>query len=71
MPISKKLEEYEKLIDKSKKDLDLLYKETIPKIANLTEQEMQLEMKKAAFYRQFNQKESEDKQQSSQHSSRK
>lgn len=70
MEVSKKFEYFDKLLEKSKKDLDANYKKTIPKIANLTEQEMQLEMKKAAFYRDFAQKENEEKQQSSRRSSK-
>ena len=61
MEITKKFQEYEKILDKSKKDLDTLYKDTLPQLTSLTEQEMQLDMKKASFYQQFTQKEHEDR----------
>jgi len=46
MEISKKLHEYDKMISKSKKELDQMYERSIPVIANLANQDVQLEMKK-------------------------
>jgi len=46
MEISKKLHEYDKMISKSKKELDKMYERSIPVIANLANQDVQLEMKK-------------------------
>ena len=61
MEISKKLHEYDKMISKSKKELDQMYERSIPVIANLANQDVQLEMKKQNFYKMFSQKENEIK----------
>lgn len=61
MEISKKLHEYDKMISKSKKELDKMYERSIPVIANLANQDVQLEMKKQNFYKMFSQKENEIK----------